>query len=78
MCELSVIIPTYKRSNKLKTLLDGLAQTECDYNAFEIIVVDYGLTDNTFQIAQSLNVRVIRHPHNIGYGRDIKDGIWTA
>lgn len=54
MCELSVIIPTYKRSRKLQTLLDGLAHTEWDHSAFEVIVVVDGEDDEPLKCAKNL------------------------
>ena len=39
MCELSVILPTYKRSDKRQTLLYGIAKTKCDDDTFKVIVV---------------------------------------
>lgn len=55
MCELSVIIPTYKRSNKLQTLLDGIAKSECDHDAFEVIVVVDGEDEEPLKCANSLH-----------------------
>ena len=54
MCELSVIIPTYKRSDKLQTLLDGIAKTKCDHDAFEVIVVVDGEDEEPLKCANSL------------------------
>ncbi len=45
---------------------------------FEIIVVDDGSTDATPSVAQGLDVRLIRHPANRGYGAALKTGIRAA
>jgi glycosyltransferase involved in cell wall biosynthesis len=45
---------------------------------YEIIVVDDGSSDDTGEIARTAGARVIRHPHNVGYGRSLKDGIIAA
>jgi polyisoprenyl-phosphate glycosyltransferase len=45
---------------------------------FEIIVVDDGSTDGTGKVASDAGARVLRHPHNVGYGRALKKGIEAA
>ena len=44
----------------------------------EIIVVDDGSTDDTFNVAKSFGVRVARHNTNKGYGAALKTGIRKA
>ncbi|MCS7063994.1 MAG: glycosyltransferase family 2 protein, partial [Methylacidiphilales bacterium] len=56
MPKFSVIIPTYNRAPLLKQTLDSvLNQSFLDY---EIIIVDDGSTDDTWQYLQSLRVKV--------------------
>jgi glycosyltransferase involved in cell wall biosynthesis len=38
-CDLSIIIPTYRRSPKLQTLLSGIADTPDQHERFEVLVV---------------------------------------
>jgi polyisoprenyl-phosphate glycosyltransferase len=45
---------------------------------FEIIVVDDGSSDGTGKAAADAGARIIRHPHNVGYGRSLKKGIEEA
>lgn len=50
---------------------------------YEIIIIDDGSTDKTGQIADKLaennaNIRVIRHPKNLGYGEALKSGFYNA
>ena len=45
---------------------------------FEIVVVDDGSGDGTGKLAEAAGARVVRHPHNIGYGRSLKSGIEAA
>jgi glycosyltransferase involved in cell wall biosynthesis len=45
---------------------------------FEIIVVDDGSTDATAKAATEAGARIVRHPHNVGYGRSLKKGIDAA
>ncbi len=44
----------------------------------EIIVVNDGSSDATAANAQKAGARVINHPHNVGYGASLKDGIRSA
>ena len=53
-CELSVIIPTYERSGKLRTLLDGIAATSVDHDAFEVVVVVDGRDEAPLDAASVL------------------------
>ncbi len=53
-CELSVIIPTYGRSDKLRTLLDGIAATSGDHDAFEVVVVVDGRDEAPLEAASVL------------------------
>src|SRR6185369_4581442 len=55
-----------------------LRQAAAALSAVDIVVVDDGSTDRTAEVARLAGARVIRHPHNIGYGRSLKDGISAA
>ena len=46
----------------------------CGY-PYEIIVVDDGSTDKTFELAVSQDVKVLQHTSNRGYGASLKTGI---
>jgi len=57
MPEISVIITTYNRANLLEQAIESiLAQS---YKNFEVIVVDDGSEDNTFEIAKEFPVKYI-------------------
>ena len=75
----SVIIPAYNEEHGIDKVLQKLIKvmdkTEIDY---EIIVVDDGSTDNTSNAASQFNVKVLRHPKNIGYGKSILTGVDNA
>ena len=40
--------------------------------------MDDGSSDETANLARETGAEVIKHPHNIGYGRSLKDGIRNA
>jgi glycosyltransferase involved in cell wall biosynthesis len=77
---LAVVIPAFdeamameKTVSAVRAVLEGAG-----ISPYEIIVVDDGSRDGTGSIARSAGAQVIVHPHNIGYGRSLKDGISSA
>ena len=75
---ISVVIPAHNEEKAIGTVLDELIEV-LEGQAYEIIVVDDGSTDNTAKIAQEKDyVKLIQHPYNKGYGAAIKTGIKNA
>lgn len=79
---ISVVIPAYNEENaihdtivEIQNVFKEMKLVETQY---EIIVVNDGSSDNTKERAENYGVTVIHHPHNIGYGRSLKDGIKAA
>jgi glycosyltransferase involved in cell wall biosynthesis len=75
-CDVSVIIPVFNEAQNLGQLLDRLKSVRL--SAAEVIVVDDGSTDASAEIAEKSGARVVRHPHNIGNGAAVKNGIRAA
>lgn len=78
---LSVVIPAFNEAGGIRATVDEVAAIlqGMDLVAHEIIIVDDGSTDGTADIfGGDDKVRVIRHPHNAGYGRSLKTGIVAA
>lgn len=77
---ISVVIPALNEESAIAETVDKIRAvlTEVRLTPSEIIVVDDGSTDKTSEIAVAAGARVLRHPHNVGYGRSIKDGIQVA
>jgi len=71
MKDLRIVIPAYNEEAGIGSVIDRIKATCPDA---EIVVVDDGSTDKTVDIAQSKNVKVIRHPTNYGYGKALKTG----
>ena len=77
--ELSVIIPAYNEEEGIRGVVEDMeAVLQDSGHDFEIIAVDDGSTDGTVQALEGLNVRLIRHSCNRGYGAAIKTGIRHA
>jgi len=74
--ELSIIVPAFNEEQGLPRILDDLVRI---FPSQEIIVIDDGSSDKTYEIACRFNsVKVIRHERNYGYGAALKTGISHA
>jgi glycosyltransferase involved in cell wall biosynthesis len=80
----SAVFPAYNDGGTIPsmvlTALMALRQVTDDY---EIIVTDDGSTDHTAEILGEMaerypELRVIHHPHNLGYGAALQTGFNTA
>lgn len=81
---ISVFFPAYNEGQNIENILD-LAIKVLDEIAenWEIIVVDDGSTDNTFELSEKISekekkVRVISHEKNRGYGASLKSGFYNS
>lgn len=77
---LSVIIPAYNEENAITATLEEVKKVfeNACIKKYEIIVVNDSSTDNTASRAEAFGVRVLTHPHNMGYGKALKTGIENA
>jgi glycosyltransferase involved in cell wall biosynthesis len=77
---ISIVIPAFNEEDAItdtvKRCKDILQQIGDEND--EVIVVDDKSKDDTAKIAEKAGARVIRHPHNLGYGKSLKDGITAA
>lgn len=68
MIDISVIIPTYNRPDRLLNCLAALERQTVERRRFEIIVVDDGSTDDTSRLLQPLaeegRIRYFRQPNS--------------
>ncbi len=71
--ELTICVPAYNEAAGIKTALEGLKARFLDA---EIVVVDDGSTDKTFNLAKSVEgIVVLSHERNRGYGAALKTAI---
>jgi glycosyltransferase involved in cell wall biosynthesis len=63
-----VVMPALNAASTLAATVSGIPREWVD----EIILVDDGSRDGTVELARTLPLRVIPHPHNVGYGGNQK------
>lgn len=69
-----IVLPAYNEGKVIKKTIEDIKKE--GYN--NIIVVDDGCTDNTYQEAISTGITVVSHPINRGKGAATQTGIDTA
>lgn len=80
----SVVLPAHNEADKLETAVRKLKEELERLNyGYEIIIVEDGSTDGTFEIAASLSeihpeVKHLHFPERLGKGRAIEEGIKAA
>jgi len=82
---ISFIVSCYNEENNIKNTINeiNLAVNNSIIEKYEIIIVDDGSKDHTFQIAEKLqyddtHIKIIRNLKNIGLGGAIKKGVQEA
>jgi glycosyltransferase involved in cell wall biosynthesis len=78
--KVSLVIPVYNEeaaiADDLRSAMAVLKDMDCEW---EIIVVDDGSSDRTAEVVTSFpEVKLIKHPHNMGGGRARSTGIRNA
>src|SRR4051812_17311672 len=63
-----VVMPALNAAKTLELIVGSIPRDVVN----EVILVDDGSTDETLEIARRLNVSVVWHPHNVGYGGNQK------
>jgi len=77
--QLSVVIPAYNEAFNIESILDETKNVLQESGmSYEIIVVDDGSIDLTWDIAKRLGAKVIRFEDNFGKGHALRSGIREA
>jgi glycosyltransferase involved in cell wall biosynthesis len=79
----SIVLPAYNEEERLRTTLPRLVRALRDLPDAEVIVVDDGSDDATWEVACSLlgsvpRARVVRLPRNLGKGAAVRYGVSVA
>jgi glycosyltransferase involved in cell wall biosynthesis len=69
MIKVCVLLPAYNEEKAIGKIVNQIRAYDLD-----VIVVDDGSTDNTVNIAQQAQARVISHPKNQGKGQALRTG----
>ena len=80
----SIVIPAYNEERGAGPVIEemlALLRRELANIPWEVLIVDDGSSDRTAEVIakyESDELRLIRHPHNRGYGAAIKTGVNAA
>ena len=66
--KVAVVMPALNAAATIATTVGGIPRDWVD----EVIIVDDASTDETLRVARELDVTVVWHPHNVGYGGNQK------
>jgi glycosyltransferase involved in cell wall biosynthesis len=78
--DLSIIIPMFNEAENVESTLNRVEEALVSFNGtYEIIAVNDGSSDNTFEVLNKLaennqRVRVVSYPKNIGRGMALRKG----
>jgi glycosyltransferase involved in cell wall biosynthesis len=77
--KLVVQVPCLNEEETLPLVLRSVPRHIPGIDTIELLVIDDGSTDHTFEVAQALGVRhFVRHTRNMGLGQSFHDGVLTA
>lgn len=72
MKTVAILIPAYNEASRISSVLDVV----CSYNKpKQVIVIDDGSEDKTFDVAREYPVKILRHEENRGKGAALQTGI---
>jgi len=81
---ISLVLPCHNEKENIKQVVEEAKKTLSEIaENFEIIIVDDGSTDGTFELAKNLaqtnpHIKLIKHKKNLGYGSALISGFNSA
>ena len=66
--KVAVVMPALNAAQTVASVVEAIPRDWVD----EVIIVDDASTDETLRVARELDVTVVWHPHNVGYGGNQK------
>ncbi len=66
--KIAVVMPGYNAGRTLERTVSAIPPEWAD----DLLLVDDSSTDDTVDVARRLPIRVVWHPHNVGYGGNQK------
>ncbi|HCM37606.1 MAG: Glycosyl transferase family 2 [Candidatus Gottesmanbacteria bacterium GW2011_GWB1_43_11] len=78
MPRLLLLIPAFNEAAIIGEVLDGLPRQIHGMGKIDVVVIDDGSQDNTFEIAKRKKVKVFRHSLNLGLGAVLGTGFEYA
>lgn len=71
--KICVIVPFYNEEQVLQKVVSELIQEN-----YQVLAVDDGSYDNSFDVIRNLSCTILRHPHNFGQGAALQTGMSFA
>jgi glycosyltransferase involved in cell wall biosynthesis len=81
--KISILLPAFNEANNIAKTIEGLMKFKADFGEkydldIDILVIDDGSTDETFNKAKQCNVNAIKLAQNQGKGGALREGIKSA
>ena len=78
MLKVLAIVPCYNEEKNIRKVVSGLKKNQSDRFKLDILIVDDGSNDNTYEVAKQLNIDVVRLVFNVGIGAAVQTGFKFA